>query len=248
MNNSERKNYRDIANSNLAKCFVTVDGQSLRPDSLFFIKGSADWDPDYTHFLGTNGMPDGTPAIYKMNLKERLALGTDGSAVSLRGRALGMSEPIVRKMRDNGEGYNYADSHRMARLVWETFYGKIPSGLEIDHMNRKRGDDRLCNLRLVTHAQNARNRKQVYQRSWATNDRVMLIPAKSGDPVLVHPQEAYAIVNDCNTWKLLHGQRVTANGWYALLNPTAADVNGYLKVYPDLDRNGLLAKCLALLK
>jgi len=38
-------------------------------------------------------------------------------------------------------------------------YGEIPKGFEIDHINGVRDDNRLCNLRLVTHAENNRNKK-----------------------------------------------------------------------------------------
>lgn len=43
------------------------------------------------------------------------------------------------------------------RLVWETFNGKIPDGYEIDHINAVRGDNRLDNLRVVTHKENSNN-------------------------------------------------------------------------------------------
>ncbi len=43
------------------------------------------------------------------------------------------------------------------RLVWEAFNGVIPEGYEIDHINGDRKDNRLCNLRLVTHKQNCNN-------------------------------------------------------------------------------------------
>jgi len=43
------------------------------------------------------------------------------------------------------------------RLVWETFNGQIPDGMEIDHINRIRNDNRLCNLRCVTHPENMAN-------------------------------------------------------------------------------------------
>ena len=132
-------------------------------------------------------------------------------------------------------------------MIFETFYGKIPAGMEVDHMNRMRDDDRLCNLRLVTHSQNSKNRKPVESHSWLASDRVLLIPVKSGDPVLVHPSDAYAIVRDCNTWKLLHCQRVTANGWGAIVNPTRQMVAAYFEAYKDVfKRRGLMKKCLAL--
>lgn len=49
------------------------------------------------------------------------------------------------------------------RLVWETFNGKIPTNMEIDHINRDKTDNRLCNLRCVSHVQNMKN--------WVATDR-----------------------------------------------------------------------------
>lgn len=43
------------------------------------------------------------------------------------------------------------------RIVWEAFNGKIPKGYEIDHKNCIRNDDRLENLRCVTHKENMNN-------------------------------------------------------------------------------------------
>lgn len=43
------------------------------------------------------------------------------------------------------------------RIVWETFVGEIPDGYEIDHINGNRDDNRLTNLKLVTHKENCNN-------------------------------------------------------------------------------------------
>jgi len=43
------------------------------------------------------------------------------------------------------------------RLVWETFNGAIPDGMEIDHINSVRDDNRISNLRCVTHSENMLN-------------------------------------------------------------------------------------------
>lgn len=43
------------------------------------------------------------------------------------------------------------------RLVWEAFVGQIPDGYEIDHINTKRDDNRLANLRVVTPKENCNN-------------------------------------------------------------------------------------------
>jgi hypothetical protein len=44
------------------------------------------------------------------------------------------------------------------RIAWAFYYGEEPSG-EIDHINGNRADNRLCNLRLATSAQNNQNRR-----------------------------------------------------------------------------------------
>lgn len=60
------------------------------------------------------------------------------------------------------KGYNRAfDSkrkeYRPCRAIWETFNDEIPEGYEIDHINTIRTDDRLENLRCVTHIENMNN-------------------------------------------------------------------------------------------
>ena len=46
---------------------------------------------------------------------------------------------------------------RIHRLVWEAFNGPIPKGLEIDHIDTDGTNNRLDNLRLVTHTENMNN-------------------------------------------------------------------------------------------
>lgn len=44
-----------------------------------------------------------------------------------------------------------------SRVVWMLHYGEIPSGMEVDHIDHDRLNDRIENLRLVTRKVNAKN-------------------------------------------------------------------------------------------
>lgn len=46
---------------------------------------------------------------------------------------------------------------RVATLVYETFLGPIPPEKELDHINGERTDNRLNNLRIVSHRENCWN-------------------------------------------------------------------------------------------
>ncbi|NCH77582.1 HNH endonuclease signature motif containing protein [Cronobacter sakazakii] len=43
------------------------------------------------------------------------------------------------------------------RLAWLFFYGELPDGFDIDHINGIRDDNRISNLRLATRSQNNMN-------------------------------------------------------------------------------------------
>lgn len=47
-------------------------------------------------------------------------------------------------------------SHKAHRLAWLYVYGSFPKH-ELDHINHVKTDNRICNLRDVTHAQNKQN-------------------------------------------------------------------------------------------
>jgi len=65
-----------------------------------------------------------------------------------------MSRNKYRKVRVDGK------LQRLHRVLWADANGPIPAGMQIDHINGDTLDNRLENLRLVTHKDNARNAKR----------------------------------------------------------------------------------------
>jgi hypothetical protein len=85
--------------------------------------------------------------IWKIKPARRTRIGYVAGTVRYDGR---------RKVRiDSKQYFN-------SRLVWIWHNGDIPEGLEIDHINRDKSDDRIENLRVVTRIVNIRN-KDNYQ-------------------------------------------------------------------------------------
>ena len=61
----------------------------------------------------------------------------------------------------NNEGYMVLriknKQLKVHRIIWEMHNDKIPDGMEIDHINHKRDDNRIDNLRLVNRKENSMN-------------------------------------------------------------------------------------------
>ena len=60
--------------------------------------------------------------------------------------------------------------NRVAKLIYETFMGPVPEGMEIDHINGDNRDNRLENLRVCTHKENCNN-PITLARNRAANER-----------------------------------------------------------------------------
>ena len=75
------------------------------------------------------------------------------------------SNGLIRKQKKDRYGYMVISMSRdgvkkhpsVHRLVWEAFHGPIPDGMQIDHINTVRDDNRLENLRTVSPKDNQNN-------------------------------------------------------------------------------------------
>jgi hypothetical protein len=56
-------------------------------------------------------------------------------------------------------GAVFAKNYRAHRVIWAMHYGEWPKG-QIDHINGDKRDNRLGNLRCVTHQENGKNQKR----------------------------------------------------------------------------------------
>lgn len=60
-------------------------------------------------------------------------------------------------------------SKRLHRLVWETFCGEIPEGMQIDHIDGNPANNKLDNLRLVTPKENSNNPNTIWKLQGENN-------------------------------------------------------------------------------
>lgn len=78
-------------------------------------------------------------------------------------------KPSIRTNAGDRAGYSHKDGYRRMslrgkpalehRVIWELHNGPIPEGMQVDHINHIRDDNRIENLRLVTGKDNSRNQK-----------------------------------------------------------------------------------------
>jgi hypothetical protein len=132
-----------------------------------------------------------------------------------------------------GHGYLRLDVYReqergqvyIHRLVWEAFHGRIPNGMDINHRDGNKSNNRLDNLELVTRSENMlhmfkhlrpslnRTRGTAHHFARLTPDDVKTIlelrrAGKSGYAIAkiydISPTAVYLIFNGTN-WKHVTG-------------------------------------------
>lgn len=73
-----------------------------------------------------------------------------GIVFGARGQPVGRTSRQGYVWIEDGRGY-VGSAHRM---IWESVHGPIPSGLQINHINGIKSDNRIANLELVTPSEN----------------------------------------------------------------------------------------------
>lgn len=66
---------------------------------------------------------------------------------------------VLCKLSHNRQGYLQVctgyKTQTVHKLVYETFHGEVPKGFDIDHINDIKDDNRLENLRVLSHRDNS---------------------------------------------------------------------------------------------
>lgn len=95
-----------------------------------------------------------------LSILEHKTIECDGKRfyITSNGRFFNEMKELKPSTIRNGYKIIHIGKTRLAhRLVWEVFNGEIPKGMEIDHINTIRGDNRLSNLRIVSSKENKAN-------------------------------------------------------------------------------------------
>ena len=99
-------------------------------------------------------------------------------AVDCDGNIINITKKVPIKSRKTHDGYRQLQCRvrkhgqsgfkecKVHQFVWQSFNGVIPKGLEIDHINNIRDDNRLCNLQLLTHQNNCKKAMKNRDRSF----------------------------------------------------------------------------------
>lgn len=70
------------------------------------------------------------------------------------GQVYSITKKDFLKFSKNNSGYLKIGPHLISHIIWVAANGPVPYGMEIDHINGNKQDNRLCNLQLVSNSVN----------------------------------------------------------------------------------------------
>ena len=117
------------------------------------------WDDEY-EWLNTFGFEERYQTSFYGDVRSipRVKIRGNGRPLTVKGKTLATST--------NKDGYLIVELHDMNgdhhprlvhKLVWETYYGKVPEGLEVGHWDGDCKNNILTNLYLCTHPTNCQH-------------------------------------------------------------------------------------------
>lgn len=158
----------------------------------------------------------------------KTVLGFDAYAINENGEVFSQRGKILCQWKDN-MGYKqvvlYKDGKRhykrVHRLVWEAFYGAIPNGLFINHIDSKKDNNHISNLELVTNSENI----QHFHDNHEQRKYIVSVYEKESDRFI---DTYYSLRSLCDDLKLnrktvtniINGNKKTNNYPYYFVNNT----------------------------
>lgn len=158
----KREKYKAMKNANGAEYQSYLEEQKIYRKK-YKLKKAKDKEERVIEFLGKRNWRK----IKVEGKRDNYYVVDDGHIYNERLKEIGYTYP---------SGYAATSFGMIHRIIWEAFKGKIPEGYEIDHINTVRNDNRLENLRLVTHKGNCNNSLSIehYKQHNKTVDRTYL--------------------------------------------------------------------------
>lgn len=108
--------------------------------------------------------------LFRQTLYEGYYVSEYGEVLSVRTRGYTdmyrYEKPIILKLKTDKDGYEEACLSitveekqkriykRVHRLVYETFKGKIPHGMTIDHIDNNKANNHISNLQILSRGEN----------------------------------------------------------------------------------------------
>ena len=142
-----------------------------------------------------------------------------GRVMSLNYNKTGKARIMKLNRQKNGYQCIYfkGKSHTVHKLVWITFNGPVPSGLEINHIEEDKSDNSLENLNLLTHKDNC-NWGTIKERLAVKKSKPILQYSKNGELIAEYPsikEASYALgyKTSSNILSCLKGRRKTSCGY-----------------------------------